>query len=135
MPVLVGTFSWAKIDERKARERELAKFDETSRVQKAEKVGALNPTRDTTEGKYREGKEKTPVTAACPKGSLEVKHLLQVELGEYKKLFDKNKIIGTCVVTAIGNMTLTPVTLHVAIYIPIAPGMERYMLVCAIALV
>ena len=41
--ILVGTFSWVKtrIDWRKARERELATFDENRRA-----VGMLNPMRD-----------------------------------------------------------------------------------------
>ena len=49
-----------KIDERKARERELATFDENRRA-----VGMLNPMRDI-EGTYRGGKGTTPVTTACP---------------------------------------------------------------------
>ena len=39
--ILVGTFSCIKIDQRKTRERELAKFDEDRRA-----VGMLNPMRD-----------------------------------------------------------------------------------------
>ena len=47
---------------RKARERELAKFDENRRAQMAENVIILNPIRDKNEGMYRGGEGKTPVT-------------------------------------------------------------------------
>ena len=62
MDILVGTFSCIKIDQRKARGRELATFDENRRA-----VGMLNPMRDKNEGTYRGGKGTTPVTTACPK--------------------------------------------------------------------
>ena len=57
----VGTFSCAQIDSRKARERELAKFDENRRA-----VGMLNPMRDKNEGTYRGAEGTTPVATACP---------------------------------------------------------------------
>ena len=53
-------FFCAKIDSRKARERELAKFDENRRA-----VGMLNPLRDKNEGTYRGGEGTTSVTTAC----------------------------------------------------------------------
>ena len=55
------TFSCARIDSRKARERELATFDENRQA-----VGMLNPMRGKTEGTYRGGEETTPETTACP---------------------------------------------------------------------
>ena len=58
---LVGTFSCIKIDEQKARERELATFDENRRA-----VGMLNPMCDKNEGTYRGEEGTTPVTTACP---------------------------------------------------------------------
>ena len=45
-----------KIDQRKARERELATFDENRQA-----VGMLNPMRDKT----HRGEGTTPVTTAC----------------------------------------------------------------------
>ena len=45
----------------KARERELATFDENRRA-----VGKLNPVRGKNEGTYRGGGGTTPVTTACP---------------------------------------------------------------------
>ena len=56
----MGTFSCIKIDERKARDRELATFDENRRA-----VGMLNPMRDKNE-KHRGREGTTPVTTACP---------------------------------------------------------------------
>ena len=56
-------FSYVKIDQRKARERELAKYDENRRA-----VGMLNPMRDKNEGTYRGGDGTTPVNTACPEG-------------------------------------------------------------------
>ena len=50
-----------KIDQRKARERELATFDENRRA-----AGMLNPMRDKNEGTYRGGEGATPVTTVCP---------------------------------------------------------------------
>ena len=50
-----------KIDWRKARERELATFDENRQA-----VGTLNPMRDKNEGTYRGEEGTTPVTTACP---------------------------------------------------------------------
>ena len=61
MHVLVGTFSCIEIDKRKARERELATFDENRRA-----MGMLNPMRDKNEGMYRGREGTTPVTTACP---------------------------------------------------------------------
>ena len=61
MHILVGTFSCIKIDQRKARDRELATFDENRRA-----VGMLSPMRDKNEGTYRGGEGTTPVTTACP---------------------------------------------------------------------
>ena len=61
MRILVGTFSRIKNDQRKARERELATFDENRPA-----VGMLNPVRDKNEGTYRWGEGTTPVTTACP---------------------------------------------------------------------
>ena len=61
MHILVGTFSCIKIDPRKARERELAAFDENRRA-----VGMLTPMRDKNGGTYRGGEGTTPVTTACP---------------------------------------------------------------------
>ena len=58
--ILVGTFSSIEIDWRRARERELATFDENRGA-----VGMLNPMRDKNEGTYR-GEGTTPVTTACP---------------------------------------------------------------------
>ena len=57
----VGTFSCIKIDLQKARERELATFDDNRRA-----VGMLNPMRDKSEITYRGGEGTTPVTTACP---------------------------------------------------------------------
>ena len=48
-----------KIDQRKARERELATFDENRQA-----VGMLNPMRDKNEGTYRGGEATAPVTTA-----------------------------------------------------------------------
>ena len=50
-----------KIDQRKARERELAPFDENRRP-----VGMPNPTHDKNKGTYRGGEGTTSVTTACP---------------------------------------------------------------------
>ena len=61
--VLVGTFSCTKDDQRKARERELASFDENRRA-----VGTLNPMRVKNEGTYRGGKGTAPLTTACQEG-------------------------------------------------------------------
>ena len=61
MHILVGTFSCIKIDQRKARQRELATFDENRRA-----VGMLNPLRDENEGTYPGGEGMAPVTTACP---------------------------------------------------------------------
>ena len=55
-----GLFLAKKNDHRKARERELATFDENQRA-----VGMLNPVRDKNEGTYRGGEGTTPVTTAC----------------------------------------------------------------------
>ena len=55
------SFSCIKNYQRKARERELATFDENRRA-----VGMLNPTRDKIEGTYRGGEGTTPETTACP---------------------------------------------------------------------
>ena len=51
MHVLVGTFSCIKVDEWKARERELVTFGENRRA-----VGVLNAMRDKNEGTYRGGR-------------------------------------------------------------------------------
>ena len=61
MHILLGTFSFVIIDQRKARERELATFDENRRA-----VGMLNPMRDKNQGTYWGGEGATPVTTACP---------------------------------------------------------------------
>ena len=55
--VLVGTFSCIK----KARERELATFDENRRA-----VGMLTLCAIEIEGTYRGEEGTTPVTTACP---------------------------------------------------------------------
>ena len=56
-------FLHKKNDERKARERELASFDENRRA-----VGTLNPMRVKNEGTYRGGKGTAPLTTACQEG-------------------------------------------------------------------
>ena len=48
---LVRAFSCVKIDERKAREREIAKIHQSRRAE-----GMVNPVRDEYEGTYRGGK-------------------------------------------------------------------------------
>ena len=59
--VLIGAFSRVKVDERKARERELAKFDgrtSTSMKKKDEIMGRmLNPMRDKMDEGIRTGGE------------------------------------------------------------------------------
>ena len=58
----MGTFFWAQIDLRKARERELATLDE-----KSTSSGIAEPyARQTIEGKNRGEEGTTPVTTACP---------------------------------------------------------------------
>ena len=60
--VLVGvSLLHKKVDCGKARERELATFDENRRA-----VGMLNPVRDENEGTYRGGEGMTPATTTCP---------------------------------------------------------------------
>ena len=60
--MLVGTFSCIKKNDwRKARERELAKFDENRRA-----VGMLNLCATKNKGTCRGGEGTTPVATACP---------------------------------------------------------------------
>ena len=56
----VGSFSCAQIDSRKARERDLAAFDENRRA-----AGMLTPMRDKNEGTYGRGEDTAP---ACDHG-------------------------------------------------------------------
>ena len=59
----VGTFFCAKIDLRKAQDRELAKLGESRRAYIADKTeGMPNLMRDENEGAYQRRKGKTPVT-------------------------------------------------------------------------
>ena len=56
-------FSCVILDLQKARELELAKFDDNRQA-----VGILNPTRDNNEATYLGEEGKTPLSTACPEG-------------------------------------------------------------------
>ena len=84
---LVGTFSCAQIDLRKARERELATLDgksTSSGIAEPYARQKIEPyARQKIEGKNRGGEGTSPVTTACPDaGKCERKTLLEAGMRE-----------------------------------------------------